>query len=151
MQQSTNKILSERKRFYFNRGIEFIVKDSIPDSIDMEKVIGLLRANLPISSYEGLKNVYFGEFGSLEKRKLTGMHFKDNIYIASNKLTGEKDLLDDLIHEFAHRFEENNSEAIYEDGTIANEFLGKRNRLYDLLRQEVDEELNYFDFINIDT
>tara|TARA_S200000501_G_C20763672_1_gene717277 strand:- start:184 stop:867 length:684 start_codon:yes stop_codon:yes gene_type:complete len=150
MQQSTNRILSERKRFYFNRGIEFIIKDSIPDSIDMEKVIGLLRANLPISSYEGLKNVYFGEFESLEKRKLTGMHFKDNIYIASNELTGEKDLLDDLIHEFAHRFEENNSEAIYEDGTIANEFLGKRNRLYDLLRQEVDEELNYFDFINTD-
>ena len=43
MQQSTNRILSERKRFYFNRGIEFIIKDSIPDSIDMEKVIGLLR------------------------------------------------------------------------------------------------------------
>ena len=150
MQQSTNKILSERKRFYFNRGIEFIIKDPIPDNIDMEKIIGLLRANLPSSSYEGLSNVYFGEFESLEKRKLTAMHHKDNIYIASNKLTGEEDLLDDLIHEFAHRFEENNSEEIYEDGKIANEFLGKRNRLYDLLRQEVDEELNYFDFINTD-
>ena len=146
MQQSTNKILSERKRFYFNRGIEFVIKDSIPDNIDLEKIIGLLRANLPLSAYEGLNNVYFGEFESLEKRKLTAMHHKDNIYIASNELTGEKDLLDDLVHEFAHRFEENNSEEIYEDGSIANEFLGKRNRLYDLLRQEVDEEeLNYFD------
>tara|TARA_Y100001938_G_C8079670_1_gene428292 strand:- start:739 stop:1425 length:687 start_codon:yes stop_codon:yes gene_type:complete len=151
MQQSTNKILSERKRFYFNRGIEFVIKDSIPDNIDLEKIIGLLRANLPLSAYEGLNNVYFGEFESLEKRKLTAMHHKDNIYIASNELTGEKDLLDDLVHEFAHRFEENNSEEIYEDGSIANEFLGKRNRLYDLLRQEVDEEeLNYFDFINTD-
>ncbi len=150
IQQSVNRILSEKKRFYFNRGIEFVIKDPIPDNINMEKIIGLLRANLPVSSYEGLKNVYFGQFGSLEKRKLTAMHHKDNIYIASDKLTDEDDLLDDIIHEFAHRFEENNSEAIYEDGVIANEFLGKRNRLYDLLRQEVDEELNYFDFINTD-
>ena len=59
-------------------------------------------------------------------------------------------MLDDLIHEFAHRYEENNAEAIYEDGTITNEFLGKRNRLYDLLNQEVDTELNYFDFLNIE-
>ena len=151
IQQSTNKILSERKRFYFNRGIEFIIKDPLPDSIDMQKIIGLLRANLPESSYEGLKNVYFGKFDILDKRKLTAMHYKDNIYIDSSKVDDEKDLLDDMVHEFAHRFEENNAEAIYEDGRIMNEFIGKRNRLYDLLRQEVewdDEQLNYFDFIN---
>ena len=59
MQQSTNRILSERKRFYFNRGIEFIIKDPIPDNIDMDKIIGLLRANLPESSYEGLSNVSY--------------------------------------------------------------------------------------------
>ena len=60
-------------------------------------------------------------------------------------------MLDDLIHEFAHRFEENNSEMIYEDGKIINEFLGKRNRLHDLLAQEYDfdkGDINYFDFIN---
>ncbi len=124
----------------------------MPVEIDMEKVIGLLRANLPESSYEGLNNVYFGEYDVLDRRSLTAMHHKDNIYINSAKVDSEKDLLDDLVHEFAHRFEENNSEEIYEDGRIANEFLGKRNRLYDLLKQEVekedDKEINYFDFIN---
>ncbi len=152
MQQSTNRILSEKKRYYFNRGIEFIIKDPLPDDIDMEKVIGLLRSNLPISSYEGLDKVYFGKFEILDKRKLTALHLRDNIYVDSTKISNEKDLLDDLIHEFAHRFEENNSEEIYEDGSIAGEFLGKRNRLYDLIKQEVeqedDKEINYFDFIN---
>ncbi len=152
MQQSTNRILSEKKRYYFNRGIEFIIKDPLPDDIDMEKVIGLLRSNLPVSSYEGLDKVYFGKFEILDKRKLTALHLRDNIYIDSTKVSNEKDLLDDLIHEFAHRFEENNSEQIYEDGSIASEFLGKRNRLYDLIKQEVeqedDKEINYFDFIN---
>jgi len=39
---------------------------------------------------------------------------------------------------------------LYEDGKIINEFLGKRNRLHDLLSQEDVPELNYFDFLNLD-
>jgi len=152
MQQSTNKILLEKKRFYFNRGIEFIIKDPFTVDIDMNKIINLLITNLPEDSYDGLNNVYFGKFDILHKRKLTAIHLRDNIYVDSQKVSSEKDLLDDIIHEFAHRFEENNSEQIYQDGSIANEFLGKRNRLYDLLKQEVEEEddkeINYFDFIN---
>ncbi len=151
MHQSTNKIIAEKKRFYFNRGIEFVIKEPLPDSINIEKVIGLLRANLPISAYDGIKNVYFGKFDILNKRDLTAIHLRDNIYIDSSKISGEKDILEELVHEFAHRFEENNPEAIYEDGKIMNEFIGKRNRLFDLLKQETewdDEKLNYFDFIN---
>jgi len=124
----------------------------MPVDIDMEKIIGLLISNLPEASYEGLNNLYIGKFDILDKRKLTALHLRDNIYIDNEKVSNEKDLLDDIIHEFAHRFEENNSEQIYEDGSIANEFLGKRNRLYDLIKQEVeqedDKEINYFDFIN---
>ena len=116
--------------------------------------MGLLRANLPVSSYDGIKNVYFGKFKILDKRQLTALHHKDNIYIDSAEATSEKEILDDLVHEFAHRFEENNTEAIYEDGKIVNEFIGKRNRLFNLLSQEVnmdfieDGKINYFDFLN---
>ena len=150
MQQSQSKILAEKKRFYFNRGIDFVIKDPLPDNVSIEKVMGLLRANLPVSCYTGLKNVYFGSFEILDKRKLTALHYKDNIYIDSTNVDNEKDVLDDLIHEFAHRFEENNAEAIYEDGKIANEFLGKRNRLHDLIQQEMKfpKQINYFDFLN---
>jgi len=155
MQQSANKILSEKKNFYFNRGIEFVIKDPLPKDINIEKVMGLLRANLPVSSYEGIKNVYFGKFKILDKRQLTALHLKDNIYIDSEEATSEKNILDDLVHEFAHRFEENNLEDIYGDGKIVNEFIGKRNRLYSLLSQEVkmdtkDNKINYFDFLNTD-
>ena len=153
MQRSHNKILSEKKRFYFNRGIEFVIKEPLPKGIDIERVMALLRSNLPVSSYEGLRSVYFGTFEILTKRKLTAIHHKDNIYVDSTKINGEKDILDDLIHEFAHRFEENNSEEIYKDGRIIQEYLGKMNRLHDLLSREVDftdssPEIDYFDFIN---
>jgi len=113
--------------------------------------MGLLRSNLPVSSYAGINNVYFGEFDILKKRSLTALHHKDNIYISSEELTSEKEILDDLVHEFAHRFEENNSERIYEDGKIINEYLGKMNRLHDLIVQDHnldDYGVTYFDFIN---
>ena len=152
MQASVNRIIAEKKNFYFLRGIDFIVKDPFPVDIDMEKVMGLLRSNLPHSCYDGINNVYFGKFDILNKRQLTAIHYKDNIYLDSDKIDNEEDMLDDLIHEFAHRFEENNSEAIYEDGLIVGEFIGKRNRLFDLLSQEhnfeKDDKINYFDFLN---
>jgi len=151
LQQSQTNMLAERKRFYFNRGVEFVVKDKLHDDINIEKIMGLLRSNLPISSYIGIKNVYFGEFDILTKRKLTALHHKDNIYIDSTKAKHEKDVIDDLVHEFAHRFEENNSEKIYEDGKIINEYLGKMNRLHDLITQDYDLDyfgMSYFDFIN---
>lgn len=152
IQASVNKIISEKKNFYFHRGIDFIVKDPLPVKIDMEKVMGLLRSNLPPSCYDGIKNVYFGKFDILNKRQLTAIHYKDNIYLDSDKIDNEEDVLDDLIHEFAHRFEENNSEAIYGDGKIVNEFIGKRNRLHDLIAQEYNfeknQKINYFDFLN---
>ena len=151
LQQSQTKILSEKKRFYFNRGIEFILDKPLENNIDIEKVMGLLRSNLPVSSYVGINNVYFGDFDILKKRSLTALHHKDNIYVSSEELTSEKEILDDLVHEFAHRFEENNSEAIYEDGKIINEYLGKMNRLHDMISQEYnleDYDLSYFDFIN---
>ena len=84
----------------------------------MEKVMGLLRSNLPISCYDGIKNVYFGKFDILNKRQLTAIHYKDNIYLDSDKIDNEEDVLDDLIHEFAHRFEENNSEVFKQCGRI---------------------------------
>lgn len=151
LQQSQTKILSEKKRFYFNRGIEFILDKPLKKDIDIEKVMGLLRSNLPVSSYVGINNVYFGEFDILKKRSLTALHHKDNIYISSEEMSSEKDILDDLVHEFAHRFEENNSEKIYEDGKIINEYLGKMNRLHDLITQDYDLGyfgMSYFDFIN---
>jgi len=111
--------------------------------------MNLLRTNLPADCYKGINNVYIGQFDKLKKRDLTALHYNNNLYI-DNHVESEKDLLDDLVHEFAHGFEEVNSEALYEDGKIINEFLGKRNRLHDLLSQEDVPELNYFDFLNLD-
>lgn len=149
IQTSANNVLAEKKTHYFNRGINFIISSPLPKTVDITKVMDLLRKNLPTDCYKGVNNVYIGQFDKLKKRDLTALHYNNNLYIDSN-IDSEKDLIDDLIHEFAHSYEEVNSEKIYEDGKIISEFLGKRNRLHDLLVQETDHEINYFDFINLE-
>ena len=149
IQASTSKSLAEKKSHYFNKGINFIISNPLPKNVDINKVMSLLKKNLPTDCYKGINNVYIGQFDKLKKRDLTAMLYNNNLYV-DNNVESEKDLIDDLIHEFAHSYEENNSEAIYEDGKIINEFLGKRNRLHDLLVQEKIPDLNYFDFLNLD-
>ena len=149
IQKSANRNLQEKKSHYFHRGINFIISNPLPKDIDITRVMDLLRSNLPSDCYDNVDNVYIGQFEKLKKRDLSALHYNNNLYI-DNNVKSERDLIDDLIHEFAHSYEENNSEKLYEDGQIINEFLGKRNRLHDLLAQYTDHELNYFDFINIE-
>ena len=61
MQRSKTRIDEKKNRFYFNRGIEFVVKDPLPKDVDVEKMMGLLRSNLPESCFVGINNVYFGQ------------------------------------------------------------------------------------------
>ena len=149
IQESTSRSLAEKKSHYFNKGINFIINNPLPKNVDINKVMSLLKKNLPTDCYKGINNVYIGQFDKLKKRDLTAMLYNNNLYV-DNNVESEKDLIDDLVHEFAHSYEENNSEAIYEDGKIINEFLGKRNRLHDLLVQENIPDLNYFDFLNLE-
>ena len=48
----------------------------------------------------------------------------------------DKDMIDDIIHEIAHLAEENLGHYIYSDRKIIDEFLGKRERLYSILKAQ---------------
>ena len=43
-------------------------------------------------------------------------------------------MADDIVHEIAHAVEERHANHIYGDGRLQNEFLGKRERLYQILK-----------------
>jgi hypothetical protein len=51
----------------------------------------------------------------------------------SNEQDDEADMVDDIIHEVSHALEENYSYEIYGDSKIKNEFIQKRERLFDEL------------------
>ena len=101
--------------------------------MDITHVMNLLRTNLPADCYKGINNVYIGQFDKLKKRDLTALHYNNNLYI-DNHVESEKDLLDDLVHEFAHGFEEVNSE---EDILIG---------IFDLVGRKMHYELNELPF-----
>jgi len=148
IQKSANRLLNEGKEYSFGDGIKLIVKDPVPKGVDLSKVISLITNNIPAQCYTGLDNIYIGQYDVLKRREISALHYDNKIFIDNNQ-EKEIDFLDDLVHEIAHRFEDKYGEQLYEDGKITTEFLGKRNRLYDLLQQE-GEKLNYFDFLNIE-
>ena len=58
-----------------------------------------------------------------------------------------KDMADDIVHEIAHSLEERFADTIYGDGRLQREFLGKRERLYQILKangENCQEYKNYF-------
>ena len=147
---SNKRHIDEKRRYQLNRDIEIYVKDKPPKSVDMNKIIALIRDNIPALFLKKLKSVKIGQFDILKKRGISALHKDGHIYIDNNQ-DGEKNIIDDFVHEIAHCVEEQFSEDLYEDQKIINEFLGKRNRLFDLLKNdEKDYNLNYFDFLNID-
>ena len=147
---SNERYLHEKRRYQLNRDVEVIIKDKPPKDVNINKIIALVRDNIPDIFLSRLKSIKIGEFDLLKKREVSALHHDGHIYIDSNQ-EGEKNFIDDFIHEIAHCVEERFTEDIYEDQKIINEFLGKRNRLYDLLHNDdANYKLNYFDFLNLD-
>ena len=146
--ESHNRVLSERKRYSLTDNVEIILKDKLPKNIDLAKIVDLLRTNVPDVFFKFLKNIYIGDYPIFKKREISALNKDYAIYIKNNQ-DNEKDIIDDIIHELAHCVEERFYKELYEDQSIINEFLGKRNRLHDMLKQE-GYEVNYFDFLNLE-
>ena len=81
--------------------------------------------------------IYVGDFDSFNYngRNYNASYENGAIYV-SNEQDDENDMIDDIVHEIAHAVEEQYGEQVYGDNSIQNEFLGKRERLYHLLKQE---------------
>ena len=88
-----------------------------------------IRKDLP----QPREAIYIGKFGDLEEKEFDAL-YKDGTIYATNEQDDEDDLIDDIIHELAHLAEENLGHYIYSDRKIIDEFLGKRERLYSILK-----------------
>jgi hypothetical protein len=76
--------------------------------------------------------IIIGQFDEFAERDINAF-YKDGALYVSNFQTDNDDLLDDLIHETAHSVEEQYGMEIYADQKIKNEFLRKREHLYNML------------------
>lgn len=124
------------------------VKEPLPESVDINKVLSFIKNNLPAVFYSNVDMIYIGSFPFLKAKEADALFENGAIYLSS-KIQTESDLMKDLIHEIAHSFEESRPEEIYSDGQIEREFLGKRQRLFQIFKAR-GYKVNQSDFLNPD-
>jgi hypothetical protein len=108
--------------------IPVIEEDPIPDNIDVYSIFKSVEKNLPPHYFDGVESVVINHLPEFDKRGVNAV-YRDNKFYISNQQDDANDLLDDIIHEFAHHLETQYPELIYEDRQLIEEFRKKRNQM----------------------
>jgi hypothetical protein len=119
---------------YSLNGIQIYIKDRLNDNIDMNFVTKYITSRIPPMLMRGVDVIYIGQFEDLVKREVNAI-FEDGAIYLTNEQDNEMDIIDDIIHEIAHAAEKEYTSMIY-SGSLEREFLGKRRRLYSVLKAE---------------
>jgi hypothetical protein len=101
-------------------------KDSEPVSVT--SVLALIKDLLPEHLMQEVDSIYIGQFETFKERDINAFYDSGAIYV-SNVQENVKDMVTDIIHEFAHSLESKFGSLIYADGKLSREFLGKRKKL----------------------
>jgi len=136
--------------YYLNSEIPVWSEDPLPEYINLRAVLDKIEQMMPSAYFRYIDAVKIGTFPEMIDRELNAM-YKDGVLYISNFQASEEDMYDDIIHELAHAVDENNRDLIYGDERLMVEFLGKRKRLYSILKNEgYDVILEEFLNINYD-
>tara|TARA_R110000824_G_scaffold142744_1_gene309995 strand:+ start:176 stop:856 length:681 start_codon:yes stop_codon:yes gene_type:complete len=125
----------ENTGIYYLNDIPVWTEDPLPDSINLRQVLLDVAKRLPNVYLKYIQAVRIGIFEEMLEKELNAL-YKDGVLYVSNMQDNNMDMLDDIIHEISHAVEEHNHDLVYEDEEVFLEFLGKRKRLYGLLKSE---------------
>ena len=117
---------------YSISGTPVFIKDRLPDNVDFNFVVKYIESRIPDRLMKGVDIIYIGQFEDFYKRDINA-YFEDGALYVSNEQDDEMDIIDDIVHEVAHSVEKEYGGYIY-TGSIEKEFVGKRRRLYDMLK-----------------
>ena len=119
--------------YYLNKDIPIWIEEPLPEKIDLSIILRKIENIIPLYYFKDIYSIRIGTFEELLKRQLNALYHEGTIYV-SNIQDDNFDMMDDIVHELGHSVEQSHYQEIYGDGTIEEEFLGKRNRLADLLK-----------------
>ncbi len=138
----------QRSGIYYLMGeIPVWSEDPLPEHINLRAVLDKMEQMLPSAYFTYVDAVKIGTFPEMINRELNAM-YKDGVLYISNFQASEEDMYDDIIHEVAHAVEDSNRDLIYGDQRIMVEFLGKRKRLYSILKNE-GYDVTMEEFLNV--
>ena len=145
MNEYIENTLKESRQKVLINNIYTYIKDSLPNGFNLDYVLNFIKKIVPEHLIYGLETIFIGQFDELDERSLNSIYKDGTIYI-TNYQSDEDNMVEDLVHELAHLVEERLTEYIYSDQTIIKEFLGKRNRLYEIMKaEEYSVSKEYFD------
>ncbi len=129
-------------------GIDVVEVDPLPPTIELPQLMNQIKDVLPEHFFRGLDKVAIKHLEEFNERHITAVYKDNSIYI-TNQQKNVKDLIDDIIHEFAHHVETLLTDEIYGSGVVAREFKKKRFQLKFELESEGYWTKDY-DFDNIE-
>jgi hypothetical protein len=140
-------VAQKRNRDYeiFGR-ITVKLNDYLPDNVSIKSVIKAIEDRIPEHVLYDVDAIYVGNCAPLEDRQVDSIYVSGSILVKPEHASN-KDLFNTLVHEFAHAVEETAKDFIYGDGDVGSEFLNKRNRLYNMLKD--DYKISKKQFLNI--
>tara|TARA_R100000008_G_scaffold86375_2_gene79223 strand:+ start:5456 stop:6184 length:729 start_codon:yes stop_codon:yes gene_type:complete len=135
----------EKDYFLFN-SIQIYIRNPLPDNVDLIEILQKITEFIPenLIREAGIEMILVGQFEELERREIQSLYMDDSIYV-TNEQSSQHDMMDDIVHEFAHALEDRYGLELYSDDLIENEFLLKRRHFYDILKSHGYEvDLNTF-------
>jgi len=133
IRESARGYNKKRREWTVFDNVQVFVKDRPPEDVSIEDIILQLEETIPASFTAGLDVIYIGDFEQLTQRGVEAVYEDGAIYISNNQ-PNEYEFVESITHEIAHSLEEINSSLIYADGEIEKEFLGKRKRLWGIMK-----------------
>ena len=135
LKKSNVQAQKEQKEYDIGGSIQIFIKDKLENNIDIENVLSKISTSIPLHLLREVDVIYIGMFDEFIKMDTNAM-YKDGAIYVSNEQEDEQDLIDDICHEIAHSLESPYGYILYADGSLEKEFIQKRKRLYEILKNE---------------
>ncbi len=129
----------------FGTRIPIYIKDELiftDDKSTLEDVIKIVENSLPSFLVSNVDVIYVGDFSLFQERDTNAAYENGAIYVI-NVQNDAEDMADDIVHEVAHAVEERYQDEIYGDGRVEQEFIGKRSKLYHILKAYEEPLMRY--------
>ena len=121
---------------YFKFGsVPVFQKDELPNDVNGQAIFRSIEDLIPKKFFQDLKGVEIGHHDIFDDRDANAV-YKDGVFYITNQQDNAADLIDDIVHEFAHHVEMLYPEEIYGDEKLKKEFVKKRAQLEFELRSE---------------
>jgi len=136
----------------FGSEIPIYIKDELiftDNKSNLEDVIQIIENSLPSFLVSNVDVIYVGDFSLFQERDTNAAYENGAIYVI-NVQDNAMDMADDIVHEIAHAVEERFYDEIYTDRRVEGEFIGKREKLYQILKSYEEPMVDFAYFQNPD-